>query len=648
MSNVWKKINIVGPARAYMKQLLVVLIIIGLLSVFGVGTPVQIVSALSNCVASGPASGAYTATVCFSSPTNTTLTGNVVVTATVSVTGTNPGVQRMTFYLDGANLLTDYQSPYTFTLPSARWVDGNHAIAVAATMRDAFVTTQSVMATTFLNGITTPPVNQNSFTPALGTNPGSGSPLVVAAVGDGASGETNETSVVNLISSWNPNLFLFLGDVYEKGLITEFYNWYGNTQNYGLFRAITDPTIGNHEYENGVAPGYFDYWDNIPNYYSFNSGGWHFISLNANSQFNQFSPTKAQYQWLAQDLATITTACTLVYWHQPLYNIGGEPPQTQMQQIWTLLAQSGKVDIVLNGHDHDYQRWVPLNGSGLSDPNGITEFVVGAGGHGVQTFTKTDSRIARAFDSTANPKPYGALRLKLFSTSAGFDYINIAGTILDTGTINCHNAAGIPTPTPTAVPPTATNTPTPTALPPTNTPTATPIPPTATDTPTPTAVPPTATPGTGLITLSPVADAYVNFSSPTTNYGSVTTLRADASPDNHSYLKFNVQGLTGPVVSATLRLFANSAQSTGVTISGVSDTGWVESTVNFNNAPLIDGSVAGSSGPIATGTWININVTSLINGNGVVSFAMKTTNSTAVSLASRESGANAPQLIIQN
>jgi hypothetical protein len=636
MLNQWKGINVVRPARAYLKQFLIVLILIGLFSIFGAGTPVLLVSAVSNCVASGPTSGAYTATVCFSSPTTTTLGGNVVVTATVSVTGTNPGIQRMTFYLDNAYLITDYLTPYTFTLPTTRWVDGNHTIAVAATMRDAFITSQSVMATTFLNGITTPPVNQNSFTPALGTNPANGSPLVVAAVGDGASGETNSTSVVNLISSWNPNLFLFLGDVYEKGSVTEFYNWYGNTtQNYGLFRTITDPTIGNHEYEFGVAPGYFDYWNNIPNYYSFNSGGWHFISLNANSQFNQTSTTSAQYKWLVQDLASITTACTLVYYHQPLYNIGAEPPQTKMQQIWSLLAQS-KVDIVLNGHDHDYQRWVALDGSGVPNSNGITEFVVGAGGHGVQTFTKTDSRVASAFDATTNPKPYGALRLKLFTASAGFDYINISGTVLDTGTINCHNAVGIPTP-----PPTPTNTPTNTP-----TPTATSIPPAPTNPPTP-----TATSAPSVITLSPAADAYVDSTSSTTmttNNGTKTTLRADASPDLHSYLKFNVQGLTGPVTSAKLWLFANSGLSSpGVSVRGVADTSWVENTINFNNAPAIDASVTGSSGQITALTWTSIDVTSLINGNGLVSLAVTNASSTNISLASREA-ANAPQLVIQN
>jgi hypothetical protein len=178
---------------------------------------------------------------------------------------------------------------------------------------------------------------------------------VVAAAGDGAGGETNATNVVNLVSSWNPNLLIYLGDVYEKGTSTEFYNWYGvNSLNFSKFRTITDPTIGNHEYTNGPPTGYFDYWNNIPNYYSFTTGGWHFISLNSNSSFIGTSTTSAQYQWLAQDLAANATACTLVYWHAPLYNIGPEGNASSMQSIWALLVQD-QVDFVLNGHDHYIQ-----------------------------------------------------------------------------------------------------------------------------------------------------------------------------------------------------------------------------------------------------------------------------------------------------
>ncbi len=432
------------------------------------------------CTTSGPVAGTYTVTLCITGPADASvLTGDVTVTATASISPAPPAgsanpVQKLVYSLNGAYLLTDYQTPYSFSLPTAHWTDGSYTLAVVANMRDGFVTSQTAIQLTFSNGVTTPPVNTGQFTITTGTTPPlPDDPLIVAAVGDGAGGETNSQNVVNLISSWNPNLFLYLGDVYEDGSPTEFTNWYGqNGAFFSAFRSITDPTVGNHEYTNGNAPGYFDYWDNIPHYYSFNAWGWHFISLDANSAYGQLAPGTAQYQWLVNDLATDQSACTLAYWHEPVYNIGSEPANTAMQSMWSLLVNAG-ADLVLTGHDHDYQRWVPLDGSGQPSASGITQFVVGTGGHGIQTFVTTDSRVAAAFDSTTSPKPFGALRLRLYSSHASYDFVNTSGNFLDTGSITCKNAsASTPTPTPTA-----TSSPTPTATPPpTSTPTPTPVP----------------------------------------------------------------------------------------------------------------------------------------------------------------------------
>jgi len=138
----------------------------------------------------------------------------------------------------------------------------------------------------------------------------------------------------------------------------------------------------------------------------------------------------------------------------------------------------------------------------------------------------------------------------------------------------------------------------------------------------------------------------VNEGSPTTNYGSLTTLRVDGSPIIRSYLRFDLQGLSGAVTRATLRVFANSASTSGSVANGVSDNTWTESTLNYNNVPPL-GSALGSSGPITAGTWISMDVTVYITGNGTYNLALTTPGSTAVSLASRESGVNAPQLIIE-
>lgn len=208
------------------------------------------------------------------------------------------------------------------------------------------------------------------------------------------------------------------------------------------------------------------------------------------------------------------------------------------------------------------------------------------------------------------------------------------------------------TQTPTSTPPSTntatatpqfTATPTPTgSVPPTNTPTSTP-----TRTPTVTATQTgTGTASASSVTFLPLADSYVNSDSPTTNYGTLTTLRVDGSPTIRSYLRFTVQGLNGTVTKATLRIFANSASSSSLVASGVSDNTWTESTINYNNAPSLDSSL-GTAGPVTAGAWISIDITAYITGDGTYNLAVTTPGSTAISLASRQSGANAPQLIIE-
>ena len=148
-------------------------------------------------------------------------------------------------------------------------------------------------------------------------------------------------------------------------------------------------------------------------------------------------------------------------------------------------------------------------------------------------------------------------------------------------------------------------------------------------------------------TFTPVADTYVNESSPTANYGASTALRADASPINRSYLRFSVQGLGGPVKSATLRVYANSSSGTGHDVRGVADNTWGERTITYANAPTVDAIVTGSSGGFSVGSWTTVDVTPLITGNGTFSLAITTPSSAAISYASRESGANAPQLVVE-
>jgi chitodextrinase len=640
----------------------------------------------AGCTSSSPSSGAYTVTVCITSPTaGSTVSGNVATTATATVTGTNPGVQRMVFNLNGTYLLTDYQSSYTFSLPTTKWVDGSYTLSASALMRDAFTTAQATITVNFNNGISSPPVNTNQFQPSAGIPPANGAPFVVVASGDGASGETNATNVTNLIASINPNLFLYLGDVYEKGSVAEFYNWYGPQGiNFGRFRSLTNPTIGNHEYTSGNAPGYFDYWDNIPNYYSYDAGGWHFISLNSNSAFVGVDTTSPQYTWLAADLAAHANTCTIAYYHHPLYNIGPEGNKTSMAPIWTLMAQNG-VSIVINGHDHDYQRWVPLDSNGNPSPSGITEFVAGGAGHGLQTFKTTDSRVA--FSTDANPGAFGALKLSLNASGASFSYINTSGATIDSGVIPCLKAgADTQAPsTPGSLSATASSSTRvdlswlastdnvgvngytiyrngaslvtvsgstlgysdTTASPSTTysyTVDAFDAAGNHSTQSTPAGVTTPAMPSS--LTFPVAADTYVNAGSPTTNYGGATTFRTDATPDVHAYLRFIVQGLAGsPIRHASLKIYPNNTSNLGIVALVVADNNWGEKTTNYNNAPAL-GAVLAASGAIAAGNWITLDVTPYITGEGTFSFGVITTSSAALSFPTRESGSNAAQLVL--
>lgn len=156
---------------------------------------------------------------------------------------------------------------------------------------------------------------------------------------------------------------------------------------------------------------------------------------------------------------------------------------------------------------------------------------------------------------------------------------------------------------------------------------------------------PTVTPNASTSTFTPSADEYVDSATPTINFGALTMLRVDSSPVMHSYARFSVSGLSGAVSQATLRLYANSTSTSGIGVYSEADNSWSETSMNYNNAPLL-GSLLGTTSPVTGGTWMEMDVTSQVKGNGLVSFALDTPGVTTISLGSRESGADAPQLVV--
>lgn len=395
------------------------------------------VQGATSCKSSIP-TGTYAVVVCLVDPQpSETILGEYLIRATAEVDVVDIRVRRLVFYLDGTYLLIDYEAPYEFVLPTGAWPDGIHSLGIEAIMQDDAVTPRMDIPFTVANGNATQSPRPEPFVPRTPTRQ-VGRPFVVAAAGDGASGERNSADVTDAIVEWDPDLFLYLGDVYEKGTPTEFLNWYGKDDAfYGRLASITNPTIGDHEYENGRADGYFDYWGGIPDYYSYDAAGWHFISLNSTGQFGQTDPGSPQYEWLRADLSANVAPCTFAYFQHPPFSIGSQGGAERMRSIWTLLVQSG-VDIVLTANDHNYQRWSPLNEAGEGASSGPTLFVLGTGGHGVRGFERADPRVVVGADS--NPEALGALRIQIGPGGAAYEFVNTARDVVDSGSLACTGA----------------------------------------------------------------------------------------------------------------------------------------------------------------------------------------------------------------
>ena len=183
------------------------------------GSPRFTYAAGPSCVTSGPSSGAYSVSVCISTAGGSTLSGNVGVTNTVTtVTGSAPAVSQINSRIATGTVspaypavLADYSPPYAFTLPTDRWTDGIYRLRADVTLADGFQPTPPVLQVTFSNGVTVAPSSSGSWSPYAA---GGGS-VTLAAVGDGAGGMPGATTVGTMVTGWNPDMFVYLGDVYN-------------------------------------------------------------------------------------------------------------------------------------------------------------------------------------------------------------------------------------------------------------------------------------------------------------------------------------------------------------------------------------------------------------------------------------------------
>ena len=253
-------------------------------------------------------------------------------------------------------------------------------------------------------------------------------------------GGCESAATYNLIVGKNVAAVLVLGDAqYEDGALEAFQAAYSKT--WGKLKGITHPVPGNHEYYSSpTADGYFSYFGDAAGqrgkgYYSFQIGRWHIVALNGNCDFvGGCAVGSPQERWLKADLSTHPAACTLAYWHQPRFSSSLHGNDQTYAAFWNDLY-AARADIVLGGHDHDYERFDPQTPSGEADAKtGIREFVVGTGGRSHDIFLKTvKNSEARAAGT------FGVLFLTLHPHGFDWRFSPIAGyAFSDAGSGVCH------------------------------------------------------------------------------------------------------------------------------------------------------------------------------------------------------------------
>ncbi|MBE8520984.1 discoidin domain-containing protein [Amycolatopsis sp. H6(2020)] len=266
--------------------------------------------------------------------------------------------------------------------------------------------------------------------------------FVLAAAGDIAEKCTASSSgcvhpkTAKLVENMAPAAVITMGDnQYDEPTLADFKNYYDKS--WGKFKSITRPVPGNHESYSGFT-GYDQYFGAIAKpqgqrYYSWEMGNWHFIALDSNDfvTHDEFAEPP-QITWLKQDLATNKKGCVAAYYHHPRWSSGDHGDNTDSIELWNLMVAS-KVDLVLNGHDHDYERFLPQNADGKADADGPVEIVGGSGGANLYDLSPAHPTTAKLL------KTFGVLKLSMTDTSFQTQLIGVDNKVLDSSpAYTCH------------------------------------------------------------------------------------------------------------------------------------------------------------------------------------------------------------------
>ena len=260
-----------------------------------------------------------------------------------------------------------------------------------------------------------------------------GQTVVLVGAGDIATSGSGDSQTAKLIEQIPGTVFTAGDNAYSDGSSSNYSDYYNPT--WGKFKSRTRPSPGNHDYRTSGASAYYKYFGSNAGpsgrgYYSYNIGDWHIISLNSNISMSSGS---SQEKWLRADLAANPNKCALAYWHHPRFSSGEHGSSTKSKAIWQVLQDAG-AEIVVVGHDHNYERFAPMTADGKKDlAKGIREFVVGTGGTSLRSMGSIANSEAR------NSSARGVLKLTLAPGSYQWEFIPVAGkSYRDSGSGTCH------------------------------------------------------------------------------------------------------------------------------------------------------------------------------------------------------------------
>ena len=278
-------------------------------------------------------------------------------------------------------------------------------------------------------------------------------PVMVGAGDIADCASSGDEATAALVAGIPGTVFTTGDNVYDNGTSAEYATCYGPS--WGQFKDRTRPAAGNHEYNTSGAAGYYGYFgaaagDPAQGWYSYDVGAWHVVVLNAEcAQIGGCGYGSPQERWLRSDLVAHPATCTAAIWHEPRYSSGSAHGNDNSTiAFWEDLYYAG-ADLVINGHDHDYERFVPMNPRGAADLTyGLREFVVGTGGKDLTPFASTIQPNSVVRDAST----YGVLKLSLHDAGYDWQFVPVAGGtgFTDAGMANCVTAPPPAPPAPVA------------------------------------------------------------------------------------------------------------------------------------------------------------------------------------------------------